>query len=247
MSRSIEIQAGMTIGTQLVRRRTEGRVSGWWDCECQNCKKVTAKWHSNLGKIKPGNTGCKCLAASASLVENRTTIKKGDRFGSLVATGRVRRTPYGSGEQKHTEIELDCDCGEKGLWRLQSNVKRSLTTSCGCKVATTAEGWDEPRLKLWRSARERAHHRGTPFTIEVKDIVIPAVCPVLGIALVKGEGGIADSSPTLDEIRPGEGYTPGNIWVISWRANKIKGDASYAELQALAAAVAAKVEKGQKP
>lgn len=242
MSRSIHIEPGMLIGRQKVLCRTADKVPGWWDCECQDCKKVVSKWHSNLGKIKPGNSGCKCRPAPACLAENRSRIKAGDKFGMLVATGRVRRTPYGNDNQKHTEAEFNCECGTAGVWRLLSNVKRSLTTSCGCKVATAPSGWDEPRRKLWRSARDRARDRGTPFTIQPEDIEVPEFCPVLGIPLIRGEGELAETSPTLDEIRPGQGYTPDNIWVISWRANKLKADASLAELQALVSALEKRLE-----
>lgn len=114
-NRSIDIQVGMLIGQQKILRRTPGEVAGWWDFECQNCKKITPKWHSNLAKIKSGNTGCKCRPAKANLVENRTSIKAGDRFGMLVATGRVRRTPYGENGQNQTEAEFNCDCGTTGV------------------------------------------------------------------------------------------------------------------------------------
>lgn len=240
-ARSIEITVGMMIGRQKMLRRTPGEVAGWWDCECQDCKKVASKWHSNLGKIKDGNTGCRCRPSKAHLVESRTTIKAGDRFGMLVATGRVRRSPYGSKQQKRTEAEFTCDCGGTGVWRVQANVQRKLTTSCGCKVATTPQGWNEPRWAMWRSARDRSRDRGTPFTITHEDIVIPDRCPVFGIPLIKGEGELIENSPTLDEIRPGEGYTSDNIWVISWRANKLKGDGTLAELQALVAALERKL------
>lgn len=46
---------------------------------------------------------------------------------------------------------------------------------------------------------------------------------------------LGPESPTLDKIIPALGYVPGNVWVISHRANTIKSDASLEELKTLTA------------
>ncbi len=40
-------------------------------------------------------------------------------------------------------------------------------------------------------------------------------------------------SPSLDRIDSTKGYTKGNIWVISNRANTLKNDATLSELKLL--------------
>lgn len=80
------------------------------------------------------------------------------------------------------------------------------------------------------SARVRARQYGFPCTIRKSDIVVPAACPILGIAMVPGVGRQHDGSPTLDRRRPELGYVPGNVLVISLRANRIKNDATADEL-----------------
>lgn len=93
---------------------------------------------------------------------------------------------------------------------------------------------ERPSLALWREARKRARQRNLPFDIEVSDVPIPALCPVLGMQLVWGRGRRQmDDSPTLDRIRPELGYTKNNVWVISWRANRLKSDATLEELRAV--------------
>lgn len=89
---------------------------------------------------------------------------------------------------------------------------------------------------LWRGARERAVKKGIPFDIDVEDIVIPTVCPILGIQIYPGfrkENGnrFSDNSPSLDRIDNTKGYTKGNVMVISWRANRLKGNATIEELR----------------
>jgi hypothetical protein len=86
---------------------------------------------------------------------------------------------------------------------------------------------------LLNSARARARAGGFPCTIEEADICIPAVCPVLGIPLVRGVGASTETSPTLDKLIPTLGYVPGNVRVISLRANRLKNDATLDELKAL--------------
>ena len=71
------------------------------------------------------------------------------------------------------------------------------------------------------------------FNIEPSDVVVPDVCPVLGINLVRSQrkrGHKLDSSPSLDRIRNDKGYIKGNVVVVSFRANRLKSDASADEL-----------------
>jgi hypothetical protein len=89
-----------------------------------------------------------------------------------------------------------------------------------------------PERVMLSAARKRARANGVPFDLDEADIVTPAKCPVLGIPLERARGrrGPRDASPTLDRIQPSRGYVRGNVVVISWRANRIKNDASIAEL-----------------
>jgi hypothetical protein len=89
---------------------------------------------------------------------------------------------------------------------------------------------NNPKSIMLKSAKLRASKLNIPCTITLDDIEIPKRCPVLGIELIHGDGGILDASPSLDRILPSQGYVPGNICVISNRANRIKNDASLADL-----------------
>lgn len=72
-----------------------------------------------------------------------------------------------------------------------------------------------------------------PCTITVEDIEIPSHCPVLGRQLRVFEGcgkGPRNDSPTLDKIVPAFGYVPGNVLVVSQKANRIKSQLSTQQL-----------------
>jgi hypothetical protein len=90
--------------------------------------------------------------------------------------------------------------------------------------------------RMIHAAKSRAKRKGLEFTITHEDIYIPSHCPVLGLEFSHriGKSGPCENSPTLDRIDNKLGYVPGNIEVISWRANRIKCDATPKELMRVA-------------
>jgi len=108
------------------------------------------------------------------------------------------------------------------------------------KLKTNKACYDRrpPEWRLWVSAYTRARKKKIEFTITPEDIVIPSVCPALGTPFVSNRGiscGPNRSAASLDRIRPDLGYVPGNIIVISVRANSIKNDATADEVKKVAA------------
>ncbi len=88
---------------------------------------------------------------------------------------------------------------------------------------------------MLQAARGRARKAGVPCTISFNDIVIPEVCPVFGVRLERGTRAAHDWAPSLDRNKPELGYVPGNVRVISNKANRLKSDASLDELRQLVA------------
>ncbi len=90
---------------------------------------------------------------------------------------------------------------------------------------------ENPEKSLLYAAKSRARLGGLQFDIDINDIQIPLICPVLGIEI--STNGPKNTSPSLDKIIPELGYTKGNVRVISWRANWIKNNASADEIEKL--------------
>lgn len=91
---------------------------------------------------------------------------------------------------------------------------------------------------IFQAAKARANTRNIEFCISVEDIIIPETCPILGVPLKISIGkGPSDNSPSLDRKDPSKGYIPGNVWVISQRANRIKNDATLEELRRIVEAL----------
>jgi hypothetical protein len=88
---------------------------------------------------------------------------------------------------------------------------------------------------LLLTARRRAAVKGVPFTITAADIDLPKFCPVLGMELSTVGSGAGADAPSLDRIRPALGYVPGNVAVISHRANTIKSFGTAEEHERIAA------------
>jgi hypothetical protein len=95
-----------------------------------------------------------------------------------------------------------------------------------------------PARRLLALARTRAKEKGLPCTITAEDVraVWPADnrCPALGLELVTGRGVLHDASPTLARSDATRGSVPGNIAVLSFAANRIKGPHAAAEIAAVA-------------
>lgn len=79
--------------------------------------------------------------------------------------------------------------------------------------------------RLYDRAKSRAKQKARDFNIELSDIVIPRVCPVLGTPMKR---------PSLDRIDNTKGYVKDNVRVISHRANTLKNDATAEELRLVA-------------
>ena len=95
-----------------------------------------------------------------------------------------------------------------------------------------------------RSARSRAKKKNLPFDIDRDYIrsIVPSHCPIFGMPLEwsirrANKAAPLPNSPSLDRIDPSKGYVKGNVWIISYRANQIKSNASHDELKRVTEAV----------
>jgi hypothetical protein len=91
-----------------------------------------------------------------------------------------------------------------------------------------------PAKYLLHNSVSRAKKKGFKHTIGEEDIIIPALCPVLGVPLVlEVGGGRNDNSPSLDRIDSSKGYIKGNVQAMSWRANNLKSNGTLEEFKKL--------------
>jgi hypothetical protein len=90
-------------------------------------------------------------------------------------------------------------------------------------------------VSLLRNCKSRAKQKGLAFNLEAIDVLVPDLCPVLGIPLVPRSGSFHDNSPSIDRLIPEKGYVKGNVKVISYRANRIKCHATIDDIRLILA------------
>lgn len=93
-------------------------------------------------------------------------------------------------------------------------------------------GFDKPIKQLYNSLKNSAKKRGIPFSLTLTDLnnlTFPVTCPILGIP-IKFNNKQQDDSISIDRIDSSLGYQIDNIIVISWKANRLKSDASISDL-----------------
>jgi len=93
------------------------------------------------------------------------------------------------------------------------------------------------RTWLCANARFRGRKRGIEATITAADLDWPTHCPVLGIELdypersgMRKRQGVQPNWPSLDRWDNSKGYIPGNVFVISFRANTLKNTGNIEEM-----------------
>ena len=113
------------------------------------------------------------------------------------------------------------------------NIKHGLARRGKTLTRDNGERYEDYRYMMWCGAKKRCKLNKKEFDLIPGDIPeIPQFCPVLGIEIKKNNiSGPIDSSPSLDRIDQNKGYIKGNIRIISNRANRIKSDASFEEIE----------------
>ena len=75
---------------------------------------------------------------------------------------------------------------------------------------------------LMKYAKRRAKEKDLEFNIRSSDIPWSDTCPIFGTVFERNRGKVVHNSPSLDRVDSNLGYIPGNVRLISWRANQLK-------------------------
>jgi hypothetical protein len=113
---------------------------------------------------------------------------------------------------------------DKGRLCTTCYVYNTVCKSCRVELSKKQYKSKAKEHHLWDWAKSRAKERGIEFNIEVSDILIPEICPILKTKITK---------PSLDRIDNSRGYVKGNVRVISYYANMIKSSLSIEEIKNL--------------
>lgn len=118
--------------------------------------------------------------------------------------------------------------------RYQKNREKIIEQSRAYYKKNLVGGFKEKLRSLLYNAKRRAEKKNIEYAIDETHFRKTSRCPLLGIKLSFNNGrSDKSSSPSIDRIDPAKGYVPGNVWIISTRANQIKNDATLDELLAI--------------
>ena len=126
---------------------------------------------------------------------------------------RANRIKYNGTDAEHIRI---AEWMEKPLQKMEGSFKKGEAQ------------------KMASQARKRAKKKGLECSIVASDLLIPLICPVLGLEINFGRGLFHDGSPSLDRFDNSKGYIISNVSVISNRANTIKSDGTADEHRKIA-------------
>jgi hypothetical protein len=109
---------------------------------------------------------------------------------------------------------------------------------CG-PVKRKRKHWPKPvtEYEKWmhRSKNNKKSSLRSKLTYEIYQTLYVTHCPLLGLELTYSNyhGNIPDNYASLDRIDSSKGYIEGNVQILSFRANTLKGHATLEELKLL--------------
>lgn len=133
-----------------------------------------------------------------------------------------------------TRKELMDFCAERGI--KASNVPRKSDLAVRKDEFPLGPELYAAASNRYLRKKQNCKNQKKEFTVSMQDITWHTHCPILGIELDYWcvEGMRQDNSVSFDQIKPGGGYVPGNVQVVSWRGNRIKNDGTAEEHERVA-------------
>lgn len=140
-----------------------------------------------------------------------------------------------------------CSALEFARWKKTPGYKARLAKGKKSRAALKATNpkrrWAQMALA---ASKLRARKAGLEHTLTL-DWLLEAAgdnCPLLETPLQYANTRSHDDSPAVDRIDNSKGYTPDNCWVISMIANRIKSNATPAQIALVASNLRRHLDKG---
>lgn len=108
-----------------------------------------------------------------------------------------------------------------------AHPERALVANKRRYAQRRADPWVRAQY-LVRAARERAKRKGLACSLSAADIawqIEVGICPVTGIPFnLSASSGRHPFTPSIDRIDNTQGYVTGNVRVVVWAYNAMRGD-----------------------
>ena len=139
----------------------------------------------------------------------------------------------------YTSLHQTCEsCREAKLLNNYNFAPDNLKVCKECRRVYDKE-YRKKHIKnfMFLAAQKRAKESNLDFNLTLEDLpdILPEYCPVLGIQMEVNSELRADNSFSLDRIDNSKGYVKGNVDIISWKANRLKSNATPIDLRKILA------------
>lgn len=141
--------------------------------------------------------------------------------------------PYETFDKLFKRLCVEQNCTGQSAWRRRAKLKSELLRAYKFVSIETQHTFAQ---RLLTAAKQNARNKKLEFSIEpVHLLPLPDLCPILKTPLEYSEFGdaLSDNKPSVDRIDSSLGYVKGNVQVVSWRANRLKNNATLEELRLL--------------
>jgi len=137
--------------------------------------------------------------------------------------------------QSVAEVAAEMDITKQSLYQTIKTKKIHIPSQMNGRLKDMLANAKTGKEAQYALAMYMISRKGVKTKLRPEDILpLPNKCPILGIQLDYGTRGQAhDATASIDKLIPELGYSKGNVAVLSRRANRIKNDATLAELKAI--------------
>lgn len=157
-----------------------------------------------------------------------------DKLGNKISRQRVKQICKGANIDafaiKQQKLQIDHELRMVKKWGVNWNNKEHRRSY----IYTVMR-------EKFRNKKANAQRLNKIWTVDFGELDFPTHCPVLGIKLDYFAEKAQENSPSFDCLDPNLGYVSGNVFVISWRANRIKNDGTADEHRAIASFIERKM------
>lgn len=142
-------------------------------------------------------------------------------LGLKLSDDELRSRKTASGKAKLGKTKYGTAEAQAQAKRAQNSAHQRLPKSRAVKNKWAREWRKNHYLKhLLNVAKKRARSKGLEFSITASDVILHAICPIIGVAITAPG---TWHGPSLDRRDNSLGYVPGNVHLVSKRGNTWKG------------------------
>jgi len=164
--------------------------------------------------------------------EKQQALKEAYKRYNQSEKGKEANKRFQEKRKSDPEIKEKYDKKQKEWYDRQTDEKKEWLAALAIEGRKRRHKLD-PRASMVNDARKRSKQKNIEFDLIKDDLIVPEICPVLGIELFVAGEKRGPNSPSLDRVDNNKGYTKDNVRVISNRANCLKNDATIKELKAI--------------